>query len=319
MKIYSKVTLDLTTLSVIDEESEEYSGPIAKCKGGGGASGKVDWPSYIKDTHYDWLSNSGLTVNNVNVNQLLNIAMANGSPWANAETPDQTSNITDMNIAVDDLDTLVDALMENSTLDEVMTNALSQSRINNSVSALSTLLQDDLDSLVIPEFEAGMRDVNAVLSSAFVIGKAILQDGKDKKVAQYAADLAMKIETDMALKAVGLKLEYGRVASAMAIEVSRLKYSIESEVYHQDLEYAAADSKWGLSLFEQAGNILAAPSGAATTRKSDPNKVASSVGGALSGAVAGGMLAGAEAGGLSGPQGAALGAVVGGVAGYLMA
>lgn len=38
MKIYTKVVIDLETLSVIEEEGFEYDGEVAECKGGGGGS-----------------------------------------------------------------------------------------------------------------------------------------------------------------------------------------------------------------------------------------------------------------------------------------
>lgn len=38
MKIYNKIVWDIETLEVLEEDSFEYTGPIALCKGGGGKS-----------------------------------------------------------------------------------------------------------------------------------------------------------------------------------------------------------------------------------------------------------------------------------------
>lgn len=39
MKIYNKIVFDMDTFEVLEEESFEYTGPIALCGGGGGKGG----------------------------------------------------------------------------------------------------------------------------------------------------------------------------------------------------------------------------------------------------------------------------------------
>ena len=43
MKIYSKIVMCMTTLEILEEESYEYSGPIALCKGGSSSTTTVDY------------------------------------------------------------------------------------------------------------------------------------------------------------------------------------------------------------------------------------------------------------------------------------
>ncbi len=54
MKIYNKVVMDIDGC-VIEEDSFEYTGEVAQC-GGGSVSGTIDYPSYLKNVHNNWLS-----------------------------------------------------------------------------------------------------------------------------------------------------------------------------------------------------------------------------------------------------------------------
>jgi hypothetical protein len=46
MKIYTKIVIDIDTMLVIDEVSEEYHGPVALCKGGGSSTTNTQDPVY---------------------------------------------------------------------------------------------------------------------------------------------------------------------------------------------------------------------------------------------------------------------------------
>ena len=53
MKIHTRIVLDWDC-QVLEDEFEEYDGPISCCggsSGGGGSSGTVDYPDYMKDRH----------------------------------------------------------------------------------------------------------------------------------------------------------------------------------------------------------------------------------------------------------------------------
>ena len=105
MKIYDKIVIDMSSGKVLSEISSEYSGKIAKCKGGGGgsggSSGKVDYPTYMKDQHLTWLTDVATDITN---------ARTGNSPYYAAAPYDPGTNITAMGTAVSTFNTLVDAL-----------------------------------------------------------------------------------------------------------------------------------------------------------------------------------------------------------------
>jgi hypothetical protein len=77
--------------------------------------------------------------------------------------------------------------------DDIDTNLASSATISAAVTAYGTRLDDTISSDVVPRFQAGMRDINAVQSSAFVIGRAVIEGMRDRDVANFDADLTTKL------------------------------------------------------------------------------------------------------------------------------
>jgi hypothetical protein len=193
----------------------------------------------------------------------------------------------------------------------------------------------------IPRFEAGMRDIGAVVSSAFPIGKSIidktvvdqtaklaadiaLQTGKYSgelrlQLAKFAADMHTKMFNESAIAIVQLKLQYQYQLSALTIEANRLKIVAKKEETDTNLKIEEADATWDLEMFKYGSNVLGSIAGTAVNQGSNLHTgsgVGSAIGGALSGAAAGAML-GAMKGGPGGPIGAAIGGVLGLATGFL--
>lgn len=58
-KIYERLVFDIATLEVLEEESYEYEGPIAECKGGGSETNTVDYEynarmATLSEEQQDW-------------------------------------------------------------------------------------------------------------------------------------------------------------------------------------------------------------------------------------------------------------------------
>ena len=76
--------------------------------------------------------------------------------------------------------------------DDIKEDLADESEVTASTDAHRAVLNDQLSSDVLPRFEAGMRDINAVQSSAFVIGRAIIEGMGARDVAKFDADLRYK-------------------------------------------------------------------------------------------------------------------------------
>ncbi len=272
---------------------------------GGGGSGKVSYPSYMEDWHRDILGDSSsLSADLVSVMN----AASGSSPWAAQLPYDPDADLAAMVGTVDPLQAMVDLLSSGTGLDVVTANILNTTRAQDSVDAYAADLDARLTSEVIPRFERGMQDINAVTSSAFAIGRALLEENLDRQVAKYSADLNLKLYSDDALKLIQLKLEYQRAATMALADIHRIKIVAKKEEADRGAEIDEKDALWDLEVFKYGGNMLAAIGGG-TTATQKPSTAQSVIGGALAGAAAGGMV--------GGPWGALGGAVLGAAAGLL--
>jgi hypothetical protein len=309
MKVITRCVIDIETLQVIEEESYNYSGTIALCKGGGGGgSGAVSYPDYMQTVHNDWLDNTGVDTITSSITDIMNSAIG-GSPWAGQAAYSPTADITAMTNSSTTFQSLVTLLSSGTTLDTLIANVLDDSRIDDAVDEYAADLDARMISEVLPRFERGMQDINAVSSSAFVIGRALIEQNQDRQVAKYSADLHMKAFSDDAIKVIGLKLEYQRLATSTLAEIYRIKIVAKKEEADLNMEIDEKDAKWDLEVFQYGANLLASIGGG-TVGTQKPSTAQSVLGGALSGAAAGAM-AGSTMAGVGAIPGAGIGAVLG--------
>jgi len=289
------------------KQEERISKLVIHCKGGSGgggsSSGKVDYPDYMKAIHEDWMHQTSDVID-ASINDTMNAALGN-SPFSTATAYDPDTEVANMLSSADDLQDLVTLLSTSTPLDDLVENVLSTERIDTAVSAYSDSLSDQIDSNVLPKFEAGMRTINAVQSSAFVIGRAIIAETEVREVAKYSAALNLQAFGQDALQVIGMKLQYQSTATQYIVESNRIKVVAKGEEDKQNVAYDEQDGLWDLEVYKYGGNLMGAISGSAISQGSEEggsSKTASAIGGALSGAAAGAAF---------GPMGAGIGAAAG--------
>lgn len=277
--------------------------------GGGGGSGAVSYPAYLEAVHGDWLNNGGADTITQSVTDTMNTAFG-ASPWAAATAYNPDADIVNMIAAPNNLQTLVTLLSAGTGLDTLISQILDESRITNSVNAFSNDLDDRLASEILPRFEAGMRNINAVVSSAFAIGRALIEEGQNRQVARYNADIRLKSFGDDAIKVIGMKLEYQKSVSQMLAEAYRIKIVAKKEERDANLKIDESDALWDLEVFQYGANLMAAIGGGTSSPNTkQPSTSQSMIGGAMTGAAAGAMI--------GGPPGAIIGGILGAASGLL--
>jgi hypothetical protein len=65
--------------------------------------------------------------------------------------------------------------------------------IDSMIEAEVTIANDTFDQTILPKFQIGMRDMNAVMTSSYVIGKALLVDSLQKELVHFGAELRYKM------------------------------------------------------------------------------------------------------------------------------
>ncbi|OQB09990.1 MAG: hypothetical protein BWY21_00554 [Parcubacteria group bacterium ADurb.Bin216] len=200
-----------------------------------------------------------------------------------------------------------------------------ESYINARGEAHARALDLELETKVIPRFEAGMRDINAVNTSAFVIGRAIIELDRNDKVDKFISDMRYQADVkrfDMIQNATGemvrlmlQKTEFNRAIMATTIDQLRLAIAAQQDFKTETKAIAGDEGRWPLECYKYGANLLAGIGGGTTgSVPVDGNKTARIIGSGLSGASAGAMIGNA----IGGNEGAGWGAIVGGLAGMLM-
>lgn len=285
---------------------------------GGGSSGKVDYPEYMKTQHQTWLTA---------IASLLTTAATGDSPFAADAAYDPTTRITTMDNAVCAFNGVVDALAHEtdweSAVDAAVTKVdaavIDDTYIDTDVDAYSDLLADEITNKTLPAFQGGMRDVNAVYSSAFVMGEAHIQAMKTRDVAKYSSELRVKLSlyrvelikasVERILASLMKRVEFEQAVAHYSTESTRVGIVAFKEQTDQDILIEDLDARWDMDIYQYGANMLAAISGGAVSSSGASMSKSQS---ALSGAIAG-----ASIGAPFGAPGAVIGGVLGGIGGLL--
>jgi hypothetical protein len=293
----------------------------------------VDYPSYMQKVHEKLLvasvDGSGSGTGGV----VAAIATAiTADPYNGLTAFDPATYITAMETALTTFTASVTAMNAHTDFDTYHSAAAAQidavispdSYITARAAAHAVTLDNEINTKVLPRFNAGMRDINAVQTSAFVIGNAIIMIDRNDKVDKFIADMRFQADSKRAelvqnataemIRMYLQKLEYGRVEAALTLDEKRLAFAMQGDYKTETKALAADDARWPLETYKYGANMLAAVGGGVTSSTpTDGNKTARIIGSGLSGAVAGAMV-GREIGGSSG---GGIGAIMGGIAGLL--
>jgi hypothetical protein len=292
----------------------------------------VDYPAYMQGVHNYWLDGTAGTVGTSSgLTHLINDAVTT-NPFTGLTGYDPGTDVTAMVAAITAFQAIVTAMNAHTDYDTYSTAAAAQvdswyapsTDINTRAAAHATFLDTEINTKVYPRFEAGMRDINAVMTSAFTIGKAIIEMDRNDKVDKFIADMELQADTkraDLVNTATGemirmflQKTEFGRVIMAMTIDEKRLAIAANQD-YKTETKALAGDlGRWPLEAYKYGANMLAGIGGGTTgSVPVDGNKTARIIGSGLSGASAGAMIGSA----VGGDSGAGWGAAIGGIAGML--
>ena len=243
--------------------------------GGGGGAGIVDYPAYMKTWHGQMLDHGGLDVPTSSITDLINVALGN-DPFTGEVAYDPSADITAYEAAVTDFAALLAGINEPvdwavlfaqaetslgaptpaaampdvgaigdivvaDIADTADVDGISEAEIVADVDAFADQLDDEITTKVLPRFEAGMLDINAVASSAYAVGKSTIEGFRNREVAKHASALRLAAEyknADMELENVKLHLDVRKVNVTKTLEVERA--NLDKDV---DLEKMSTDIK----------------------------------------------------------------------------
>ena len=292
----------------------------------------IEYPTYMQDMHQFWLDGvvAGSAVETGGVALAIKNARTT-NPFTGLTAFNPATSVTAMAAAITAFQAIVTAMDAHANYDTYHDAAVAQidakilpdAYILARTQAHASALDSELNAKVIPRFNAGMRDINAVHTSTFAIGRAIIELDRDDKVDKFMADMRFQADAkrgdliqNAAAEMIRLhlqKIELGRVIMAITIDELRLAIAANAD-YNTEVKALAADlGRWPLEIYKYGANMLAGIGGGTTSSvPMDGNKTARIIGSGLSGAIAGATI-GASFGG----SGAGYGAILGGIAGAL--
>ena len=282
--------------------------------GGGGGTQVIQYAGYIESQHANFLATVAAHRNSV----------IGSSPFANYVDVKVEEYLFGVGKTLGSYATLFDIYGTNMLLLDIdgLWNTIYNDTVNSTVAknlvvAEAAYLSDDIATIATPRLQTGMRDMNAVMGSTFVIGKAIIEDARTKAISKFSAETKYRL-IPIAQARWEAVLQWKQNTVTVYAELVKFYYSVKGDTDETNYSMAAKNRLWPFTVLDFERAALGALQGAMNTKTdvagaSTAKKV---IGGALSGAAMGAMV-GAQFGKTGGPWGAGIGAVAGGIAGAL--
>lgn len=197
----------------------------------------------------------------------------------------------------------------NALFEQVLSQVANTETVQNLSQAHRDLLDDDIEQKVLPRFRAGMRDINSVMSSTFLMGEAVIEQGKIKTLAEYDAKMQYGL-VSIAINVFSQQLQWNQHAVASYLEIIKASAAIKIDENRLNYEIFAKDYLWPFTVMNYEMGIIGALQGAmnqTTTNNTGVSPASSAIGGAMSGAALGASVGGVP--------GALIGGALGGIAG----
>jgi hypothetical protein len=172
-------------------------------------------------------------------------------------------------------------------------DTIDSTAINNLIAAEGDLLDDEIETTSLPRLQTGMRDINAVVSSSFVVGKSLVEDARTKMVAKFSADLKYRM-IPIAQERWKTHLDWNKQVVSIYAEIMKLYFSAKTDVDEINYTMAAKNTLWPFTVLDFERAAVGALQGATNSKQDVAGASTASrvLSGALSGAAMGAMVGG---------------------------
>ncbi len=256
--------------------------------GGGDSQTTIRYASYVESQHSTFLATVASN----------RAAVVNDSPFADYTDIEIETSFFGAGLLISSFESLYSVygrfmlgLDLNTLWTQVFADTVNSAEVRNLVVAENALVEDDIETTAIPRLQTGMRDLNSVMSSTFVIGKAIIEDAKVKTMAKFSADLKYRL-IPIASSRWTTTLEWNKNIVGVYAELMKFYFATKIDVDEVNYAMASKDKLWPFSVLDFERAALGALQGA-TVSKTDvagASTASKVIGGALSGAAMGAMV-----------------------------
>jgi hypothetical protein len=193
-------------------------------------------------------------------------------------------------------------------------NGLADSaEINASILAEADILDEVIESKTYPRFHAGMRNINAVQSSAFMTGRALIENARIIALNKYASEIRLKV-FDTAAVMWSSHLNWNNEVVKSYAGMYKLYHATQLDSDAHVMDRAGKHSLYDLEITRYYRDMLSIISGADASETSVPKQLSQaqkSISGTVGGAASGAAIGAATGTASGGIVGAAIGAVLG--------
>ncbi len=220
--------------------------------------GRKEWPGYMQARHEEWLGEMNILI--PSTNPYTGVLSYNPDTYIGAIETQMSNLITFYNSIGTTLAT-IEAIWETlATAVQVKTDSLLL--LASTSNSLATIESD------LRRFKGGMRDINAVQTSSFILGSAALHAKEGFELVKLVDEMRLKeiMDRDKGVIEGSLQLfnQSGKLAanrtSLFNTYMSKCKVDItaKSEQLNWQVELDLGKAKWPFFEFQQAGNLLGA-------------------------------------------------------------
>lgn len=250
--------------------------------GGGGGGGDTEttvrFADYIEDHHEAFLDNVAAAV----------AAHYNNSPLASFSAIDVEAGFFGTGYVLASFPSLYDmfgkfmaGLDIEVLFDQTLEDTINGTPVNNLVSAEADRLDTEIEQVNLPRFEVGMRDINSVISSAFVIGRALIDQEKTRSLERFSVDMRYRL-VPTAVERWKAHLDWNEKVMRLYAEIMRLYISAEMDIGKYNQGLAVENALWPFRVLDYMRLALGALTGATSTKQdSGGGGAASWIGGAM--------------------------------------
>jgi len=280
-------------------------------------STRVRYAQYIEDKHSNFLA----TI------QSARIAVINDSPFIDYTDIEVDDAFFGAGYTIASFPSLYDmygkfmaGLDVEALWSQIFEGTVNPSVVEDLVAAEGDLIDDEIETTSVPRLQTGMRDINSVMSSSFVVGKSIIEDSRTKLVAKFSADLKYHL-IPIAQARWEAHLNWNKLVITTYAEIMKLYYLTKTDINEINYAMTSKDRLWPFTVLDFERAALGALQGA-TNQKTDvagASTAAKVLAGAMSGAALGASVGGqisASGGGTYAGTGSLVGAGLGAAAAY---
>jgi len=250
-------------------EFEEYNGEAALCKGGGGGDQRTEirYAPYIEAHHADFLD----------VVQSSRKAVINDSPFASYTDIEVDDAFFGAGYLISSFPSLYDmygkfmAGFDVETLwGNLARDVLNKSESDTAIAAEMKIINEQTD-VKLAGFQIEMRNLNAVASSSFVIGKAVIEDERVKALSRISGNAKFQLIPNIQNR-FNAVLNWNKETIRIYAETMKSYFMTKTDVDEGNYTFDVRDKLWPFTVLDFERAALGALQGATHQKTMAPRE-----------------------------------------------